>query len=115
MSKLEFGAEPRFLTPFTHRGIVPSGDPGIIVGMVDEGRAARRVVARDAIRYCCEPQRLRRTGLIALTVGTILTGVNQGDVIAAGDETALTFVKVAFNYAVPFVVSNLGVLAGRRS
>jgi hypothetical protein len=41
--------------------------------------------------------------------------INQGDVIVHGDATALTGVKVCLNFVVPFVVSNLGVLAGDRS
>ncbi|MGB2952216.1 MAG: nitrate/nitrite transporter NrtS [Gaiellaceae bacterium] len=52
---------------------------------------------------------------IALVVGCVLTLINQGDVIARGHATALTAVKVCLNFVVPFVVSNLGVLAGDRS
>jgi hypothetical protein len=58
---------------------------------------------------------LRRTARIALVVGTILTLINQGDVIIRGDATAITWVKVALNYCVPFIVSNLGLLAGKRA
>lgn len=59
-------------------------------------------------------EHLRRTIRIALAVGTILTAINQGDVILGGDAVALTWVKVGLNYCVPFVVANLGLLAGRR-
>ena len=41
--------------------------------------------------------------------------INQADVIIGGDASALTWVKVALNYCVPFVVSNLGLLAGKRA
>lgn len=47
----------------------------------------------------------------ALVVGTILSAVNQVDVIAGGEATVGTWVRVAFNYAVPFVVASLGYLA----
>ena len=59
-------------------------------------------------------EHLRRTSRIALAVGTILTAINQGDVILGGHAATLTWVKVALNYCVPFVVANLGLLAGCR-
>jgi hypothetical protein len=68
---------------------------------------------RNALRICLEPQHLRRTLTIALVVGTILTAINQADVILRGDATSTTVVKGALNYVVPFIVSNLGLLAGR--
>lgn len=34
---------------------------------------------------------------------------------SGGDAAALTWVKACLNYCVPFVVSNLGLLAGRRA
>jgi hypothetical protein len=70
---------------------------------------------RDALRIVLEPQNLRRTLTIALVVGTILTAINQADVILRGDATWATAAKAALNYVVPFIVSNLGLLAGRRT
>ena len=67
----------------------------------------------EALRICRRPDHLRRTIRIALVVGTILTAINQLDVILGGDATALTWVKCALNYCVPFIVSNLGLLAGK--
>jgi hypothetical protein len=67
----------------------------------------------DAVRYCARPQHLRRTCSIALVVGLVLTAVNQLDVILAGDATTATWVKSGTNFVVPFIVSNLGLLAGR--
>ncbi len=46
-------------------------------------------------------------------VGLILSLINQGNVIIGGDATALTWVKVGLNFCVPFIVSNLGLLAAR--
>jgi hypothetical protein len=71
-------------------------------------------MVRDAARYCLRPQHLRRTLRIALVVGVILTAINQGNVILGGDATSLTWVKTGLNFCVPFVVSNLGLLAGWR-
>jgi len=36
-------------------------------------------------------------------------------VIIGGNAVALTWVKVGLNFCVPFVVSNLGLLAGKRA
>jgi hypothetical protein len=69
---------------------------------------------RDALGICLQPEHLRRTLTIAVVVGTILTAINQADVIARGDATSTTLVKAALNYLVPFIVSNLGLLAGKR-
>jgi len=68
---------------------------------------------RRAIDYCLAPARLRRTALIAVVVGTILTLLNEGDVVLGGSATGATAVKAGLNYLVPFVVSNLGLLSGR--
>jgi hypothetical protein len=69
----------------------------------------------EALRISREPAHLRRTIMIALVVGTILTAINQLDVILRGDATAFTWLKCGLNYCVPFVVSNLGLLAGKRA
>lgn len=66
------------------------------------------------MQICLRPEYLRRTVRIALAVGTILTAINQGDVILGGDAVTLTWVKTGLNYCVPFVVANLGLLAGQR-
>ena len=70
---------------------------------------------RAAIAYCRRPEHLRRTLRIALVVGIVLTAINQLDVIVRGDATAFTWIKCAMNFVVPFIVSNLGLLSGRRS
>jgi hypothetical protein len=68
---------------------------------------------RAVLVVCRNPTTLRRTVRIALVVGTVLTIINQLDVIIGGDATWLTGLKIAMNYCVPFIVSNLGVLAAR--
>lgn len=59
-------------------------------------------------------ENLRRTVPITLVVGVVLTAINQFDVILNGEADRLTWVKVGLNFCVPFVVSNLGLLAGAR-
>jgi hypothetical protein len=70
---------------------------------------------RDALAYCARREHLRRTARIALVVGIVLTAINQADVILSGHATATTWLKCALNFVVPFIVSNLGLLSGRRS
>lgn len=78
---------------------------------VGRPRSARS--PRAALSYCAERRHLRRTVPLALVVGTILTAINQLDVILAGDATTATWLKSGLNFVVPFVVSNLGLLSGR--
>ncbi len=51
---------------------------------------------------------------VAVVVGTVLSAVNQGSVILGGDASAGTWIRVAVNYAVPFLVASIGYLSGRR-
>lgn len=50
----------------------------------------------------------------AAVVGTVLSAVNQGAVVAGGDATIGTWLRIAFNYVVPFVVASVGYLSARR-
>lgn len=68
-----------------------------------------------ALRIVFLREHLRRTLRIAFVVGAILTLINQADVILGGDARTLTWVKVGLNFCVPFIVSNLGLLAGKRA
>lgn len=68
----------------------------------------------DAIQICCARTTLRRTIRIAAVVGLVLTGINEGDSLVRGTVSAAIAIKIVFNFLVPFVVSNLGVLAGTR-
>jgi hypothetical protein len=70
---------------------------------------------REALAICMRREHLRRTLRIALVVGVVLTVINQGDVIIGGDASMATWIKVVLNFCVPFVVSNLGLLAGKRA
>lgn len=74
---------------------------------------ARAAMVAECIGYCAQRRHLRRTIRIALIVGVVLTLINQADVVLRGDGTAATVVKAGLNFVVPFIVSNLGLLAGR--
>ena len=51
---------------------------------------------------------------VALVVGTLLTTVNQGGVLLAGEANAFTALRVGVNYVVPFFVASIGNLAAFR-
>lgn len=68
----------------------------------------------EALTVVLRRKHLRATIRIAFIVGTALFAINQLDVVLRGDATAVTWVKVAVTYLVPFVVSNLGILTATR-
>lgn len=68
---------------------------------------------RGALRYCARREHLRRTIRIAIVVGLIITTINQLDIIVSGEADAVTWIKCGFNFLIPFVVSNVGLLSGR--
>ena len=68
---------------------------------------------RRFLEVCGRPSHLRRTGTIALVVGTWLTLFNQGDAIWAGQIGTAVLLKVLLNYLTPFVVANLGLLSSK--
>lgn len=55
----------------------------------------------------------RRSLLTALVVGSILTAINQGDVILAGQTP--NFVKIGLNFLVPFCVATYGAVTMKRA
>jgi hypothetical protein len=78
------------------------------------GPVPRRARVSVALEICCARPTLRRTIRIAAVVGLVLTAINEGDGLVRGAFSAATGIKIVFNFLVPFVVSNLGVLAGTR-
>ena len=54
---------------------------------------------------------LRRSLMACLVVGSILTLLNQGDVLFSGPRTVSLLWKVPLTYLVPFLVASWGVLS----
>ena len=50
--------------------------------------------------------------MTALVVGTILTGINHGDVILQGES--INYFKILLTYCVPFCVTTWGAIHGKR-
>ena len=55
-----------------------------------------------------------RSAFIALIVGTVLTAINQGDVLFTGHVTVALLWKIPLTYAVPFVVATLGAMTAAK-
>ncbi len=91
-------------SPTEHRYCGLCGEP-----IHDEEAPVWRTAA-DAMHVIAYPAHLRSTLVTAVIVGTILFGINQLDVVLAGDATASVWLKTALTYVVPFAVSNIGIL-----
>jgi hypothetical protein len=68
---------------------------------------------REALAAVFSGQAVRRSLWVALIVGTILNGINQGEAILAGSGIVLW--KILLTYAVPFAVASYGSYAAIRS
>ena len=79
------------------------------------GRAKRRPVCWDrypeALRLFARGATFPTAFRVAAVMGSWLTAVNQGSVIASG---TLPWLKVVLNYLTPFTVTSIGFLAARR-
>jgi hypothetical protein len=71
-------------------------------------------LVRETFLFCAQRDNLNRTVRIALVVGVVLTLINQGGVLIDGRPTTATWVRCALNFVVPFLVSNAGLVSGRR-
>jgi hypothetical protein len=68
----------------------------------------------EAIGLILRGRTARTAGPIAAIVGTVLSVVNQADVIIGGHATTGTWVRIAVNYLVPFVVASVAFLSACR-
>ena len=66
---------------------------------------------RCALRYL---PMLKRSVIAALVVGSILTALNHGDVLFAGDWSSAFYWKIPLTYLTPCVVATWGALANAR-
>ena len=61
------------------------------------------------IQTACSPAVMRRSGAVALVVGTLLVVINQGDRLLAGQ--GLDLAKAVFTYIVPYCVATYGAVS----
>jgi hypothetical protein len=57
---------------------------------------------------------LRRSAVTALVVGTVLTAINQGGIIAAGQFRPALLWQIPLTFSVPFFVASWGALSNSR-
>ncbi len=57
---------------------------------------------------------MRRSLLVALIVGTILTAINQGNIILRGDFPPSLYWKIPLTYMVPYCVTTTGAILNAR-
>lgn len=91
----------------------PETDAEVSVESLTVGRVSWGT-PREGAALWLSPSTLRSTIRIALIVGTLLSLINQGHVIAAGDASTLTWIRVAANYLIPWGVSSIGFLSASR-
>lgn len=48
---------------------------------------------------------VRRSAKVSAVVGTVLTAINQGDLILAGNLHSAAAIKIVLTYCVPYLVS----------
>jgi hypothetical protein len=68
----------------------------------------------EAVQVCRYRPNRRRIATIALTVGTVLVGINQGGTFVSGRLDWVVWIRVVLDYLIPACVSTMGVLAGSR-
>jgi hypothetical protein len=66
------------------------------------------------VRLFAHGATLRAGAPVAAVVGCVLSAINEGARIAAGDTGWQTWVQVGLNFVVPFLVSSYGYLAAAR-
>ncbi|MCI0440460.1 MAG: nitrate/nitrite transporter NrtS [Chloroflexi bacterium] len=57
---------------------------------------------------------IRRSLAASLVIGTIITLLNQGDLILTGQLSAALVWKIPLSYVVPFAVATWGALSNAR-
>ncbi len=57
---------------------------------------------------------VRRSLVIGLIVGTILTAINQGNLLVQGHFPVVLYWKIPLTYAVPYCVATTGAILNAR-
>jgi hypothetical protein len=69
----------------------------------------------QALRLLATGRTARPALPVALVVGTLLSAVNQTGAIMGGRLDAATLARVLANFAIPYLVSSIGLLSAHRS
>jgi len=57
---------------------------------------------------------LKKSMAACLVVGTVLTALNQGDILLAGEWNSTLWWKIPLTYTVPFMVATYGAMINNR-
>ena len=57
---------------------------------------------------------VKRSCIAAAVVGTVLTLLNQGDILISGNLNSALYWKIPLTYCVPFLVASYGALTSSR-
>ena len=68
----------------------------------------------EAVRLFARGTTVRACAPVAAVVGCVLSAINEGTQIAAGNAGWQTWVRVGLNFVVPFLVSSYGYLVAAR-
>jgi len=95
------------------------GESGLAAaGFQGMSGAGRRAVTwsrpSQALALFLRGRTARTAAPVAAVVGTVLSAVNQGDVLVSGAAGGSTWIRIAVNYLVPFLVASFGFLSARR-
>lgn len=69
---------------------------------------------REALWQLATGGTARTRAPVALVVGTVLSLVNQGDVLASGMVSRKVVLKIAANFVIPYLTSSTGALLAIR-
>lgn len=72
------------------------------------------VLPREAVRQLLQGATLPTCTPVALVVGTLLSVVNQADVVLSGSADGRVVVKIAANLLIPFFTSSTGAMLAVR-
>ena len=68
----------------------------------------------EAVRLFARGTTVRACAPVAAVVGCVLSAINEGTQIAAGNAGWQAWVRVGLNFVVPFLVSSYGYLIAAR-
>lgn len=69
----------------------------------------------EAFLHLAAGRTFRSAAPVALLVGTVLSAVNEGSVVLAGQVGAATAVRIGINYLIPYLVASVGYLMACRT
>ena len=78
------------------------------------GAAEGEGISKCALCASRHTPMLRRSAIVAVIVGTILTALNQGDTLFSGQWNNALYWKIPLTYCVPFLVATYGALTAAR-